>query len=141
MAILKRFMRPYRMRIILMLALLLLQALGTLFIPTLMAAIVDHGILAGDMAYIRRTVIVMLVAAAVVSGISIAHIYISSHNAALIGRDIRNAVFKKTQELSFADFGRFRTASMITRTDYESGYAADYLDWQQPDRFGSDASG
>lgn len=51
-----------------------------------------------------------------VAGISIAHIYLSSDNAALIGRDIRNALFRKTQELSVYDFNQFGTASMITRS-------------------------
>lgn len=50
------------------------------------------------------------------AGISIAHIYLSSDNAALIGRDIRNALFRKTQELSVYDFNQFGTASMITRS-------------------------
>lgn len=54
MRILIKFMRPYRGRIVLMLALLLLQALGTLAIPTLMSDIVDKGILAGNTTYIGR---------------------------------------------------------------------------------------
>lgn len=116
MRILIKFMKPYRDRIVLMFILLLLQALGTLIIPTLMSGIVNKGILAGDTAYIRETSLVMLAAAVLVAGISIAHIYLSSDNAALIGRDIRNAVFRKTQELSVYDFNQFGTASMITRS-------------------------
>lgn len=115
MKMLIQFMRPYKGRILLMLTLLLLQALGTLIIPTLMSDIVDKGILTGDTAYIWRTSAVMLGAAVLVTGISIAHIYLSSDNAALIGRDVRNAVFRKTQELSVYDFNQFGTASMITR--------------------------
>lgn len=111
-----RFMKPYRGRIVLMLALLLLQAVGTLIIPTLMSDIVNKGILTGDTGYIWQISIVMLIAAVSVSAVSIAHIYLSSDNAALIGRDMRNAVFSKTQELSVCDFGKFGTASMITRS-------------------------
>lgn len=116
MRILTKFMKPYSGRIILMFVLLLLQALGTLIIPTLMSDIVDKGILNGDTAYIWQTSLVMLVVAVLVAGISIAHIYLSSDNAALIGRDIRNAMFRKTQELSVYDFNQFGTASMITRS-------------------------
>lgn len=99
-----------------MLALLLLQAMGTLLIPTLMSDIVNKGILPGNTAYIWQISLVMLAAAVLVAGISIAHIYLSSDNAALIGRDIRNAVFRKAQELSVYDFNQFGTASMITRS-------------------------
>lgn len=116
MRILIKFMKPYRGRIVWMLALLLLQALGTLAIPTLMSDIVDKGILAGNTAYIGQISLVMLAVAVLVAGISIAHIYLSSDNAALIGRDIRNEVFQKTQELSVYDFNQFGTASMITRS-------------------------
>ncbi|MCM1102210.1 MAG: ABC transporter ATP-binding protein/permease [Clostridium sp.] len=128
MRILIKFMKPYRRRIALMFALLLFQALGTLIIPTLMSDIVNRGILIGDTAYIGRTGFVMLLAAVLVAGISIAHIYLSSDNAALIGRDIRNAVFRKTQELSVYDFDRFGAASMITRctsdvTQIQAGFA------------------
>ncbi|MCM1430732.1 MAG: ABC transporter ATP-binding protein/permease [Muribaculaceae bacterium] len=116
MRILSRFMKPYRGRIALMFVLLLFQALGTLIIPTLMSDIVNKGILVGDTAYIGRASLVMLLAAVLVAGISIVHIYLSSDNAALIGRDIRNTVFRRTQELSVYDFNRFGTASMITRS-------------------------
>lgn len=116
MKLLGRFMKPYRGRIAWMFVLLLLQAVGTLIIPTLMAGIVNNGILLGDVAYIRQTSVIMLLAALLVAGISTAHIYLSSDNAALIGHDIRSAVFDKAQELSVQDFNRFGTASMITRS-------------------------
>ena len=115
MRILTKFMKPYWGRIALMFALLLLQSLGMLIIPTLMSDIVNEGILTGNTAYIWQTSLVMLAAAVLVAGISVAHIYLSSNNAALIGRDIRNALFRKTQELSVYDFNQFGTGSMITR--------------------------
>lgn len=115
MRILTKFMKPYRGRIALMLFLLLLQAVGMLIIPTLMADIVNKGIMNGDAGYIWKTSLVMLAAAVLVAGISAVHIYLAADNAALIGRDIRNALFHKTQELSVQDFNQFGTGSMITR--------------------------
>ena len=55
MRILTKFMKPYRSRIALMFALLLLQAVGMLIIPTLMADIVNKGIMNGDAGYIWQT--------------------------------------------------------------------------------------
>ena len=115
MRILIKFMKPYRGRIVLMFILLLLQALGMLMIPTLMSDIVNEGILNGHTADIFQTSLVMLAAALLVAGVSVAHIYLSSDNAALIGRDIRNALFRQTQKLSVYDFNQFGIGSMITR--------------------------
>lgn len=116
MSILRKFMKPYSGKIILMFVFLLLQALGTLFIPTLMSDIVNDGILTGDMSHIWKNSIIMIVCAIGVVGITIVHIHISSDISSRIGRDIRNEVFRKTQTLSVSDFNRFGTASMITRS-------------------------
>lgn len=116
MEIISKFMKPYKMRIILMLFLLLIQALTMLMIPTFMSDIVDKGIVQSDMNYILKTSAVMLLTALVSAGISIAHIYLSSDNSALIARDIRKSVFRKTQEFAISDFNKFGTASMITRS-------------------------
>lgn len=112
---LTKFMKPYRGRIVLMFLLLLLQAVGMLAIPTLMSDIVNKGILSGNTGYILQTSLVMVAAAVLVAGISVIHIYLAADNAALIGRDIRNALFCKIQELSVHDFKQFGTGSMITR--------------------------
>lgn len=115
MQILTKFMKPYRGRIVLMFLLLLLQAVGMLAIPTLMSDIVNKGILSGNTGYILQTSLVMVAAAVLVAGISVIHIYLAADNAALIGRDIRNVLFCKIQELSVHDFKQFGTGSMITR--------------------------
>lgn len=115
MQILTKFMKPYRGRIVLMFLLLLLQAVGMLAIPTLMSDIVNEGILSGNTGYILQISLVMVAAAVLVAGISVIHIYLAADNAALIGRDIRNVLFCKIQELSVHDFKQFGTGSMITR--------------------------
>ncbi len=116
MSILSKFMKQYSARIVLMFTLLLLQALGTLLIPTLMSDIVNNGIFEGDILYIRKASAMMLVTAVAVVGIAIAHIYLSSDISARIGWDVRNSIFKKTQTLSLYEFNKFGTASMITRS-------------------------
>lgn len=49
-----RFLRPYRLSILVTLVLLFLQSISQLYLPTLMANIVDIGIVRGDTAYIWR---------------------------------------------------------------------------------------
>ncbi len=47
-----RFLKPYRIQIALVFVLVFLQSLANLYLPTLMADIVDTGIVKGDTAYI-----------------------------------------------------------------------------------------
>ena len=55
-----KFIIPYRKTLILVVVLLFLQTLGTLYIPTLTADIVNNGIVYGDIPYIIRTGGIML---------------------------------------------------------------------------------
>lgn len=110
-----RFLAPYRKRIAVMLFLLLLQVAGAFFIPTMTADIINHGILTGDLDYVLVTGSRMILTAVLVTVIAVSAAYLSASNSALIGRDIRNALFRKVQSLSLNEFNRFGTASMITR--------------------------
>lgn len=109
------FLTPYKIRIAAMLVLLLLQVAGTFLIPTMTADIINNGILTGDLNYVLLTGSRMILAAVLVTVIAVGAVYLSSCNSALIGRDIRNALFRKAQSLSVDEFNRFGTASMITR--------------------------
>ncbi len=48
------FLRPHRVAVIVTIVLVFIQSLANLYLPTLMADIVDHGIVRGDTAYIIR---------------------------------------------------------------------------------------
>src|SRR2546423_15450656 len=52
---LMRFMKPYRMMLVLVLVLAFAQSFVNLYLPTLMADIVDNGVVKGDIGYIWRT--------------------------------------------------------------------------------------
>lgn len=109
------FLAPYKKRTILMLFFLFIQVFGTLYIPTLTADIVDNGIITGDLNYIWRIGGIMVLVATFVTGFSILSTYQSSYVAASLGRDIRNALFRKAQGLTTEEFSQIGTGSMITR--------------------------
>ena len=52
---LMHFLAPYKKRIILMFIFLFLQVMGTLYIPTLTASIVNDGIVTGSLDTVWRT--------------------------------------------------------------------------------------
>lgn len=116
MRLLMRFMKPYRGLIAVTLLALLIDNVGTLLVPTMLANMVNTGITTGDIDYILRNGLYMLVATGMASGGTVLGCYLSARLAAHVACDIRNAVYDKSLELSASDFERFGTGSMITRS-------------------------
>lgn len=111
-----KFLSPYKGRVAVMITLLFLQVLGTLYIPTLTADIVNNGIVTGNIDYIWRIGGFMLIVAVLIAGVSILGTYLSTSIFAAMGRDIRNGLFQKSQSLTVNEFNHFGPASMITRS-------------------------
>ena len=111
-----RFMRPYRGLIAVTLFAVLIDNVGTLLVPTMLANMVNTGITTGDVDYILRNGLYMLIATGMASGGTVLGCYLSARLAANVACDIRNAVYDKSLELSASDFERFGTGSMITRS-------------------------
>lgn len=116
MRLLMRFMKPYRGLIAVTLLALLIDNVGTLLVPTMLANMVNTGITTGDIDYILRNGLYMLVATGMASGGTVLGCYLSARLAANVACDIRNAIYDKSLELSASDFERFGTGSMITRS-------------------------
>ncbi len=114
-----KFVLPLKKQLAIMILFLFIQVLGTLYIPTLTADIVNQGIVLGDVDYIRTTGTVMIGVAAATGIISILGTYLSSFLASSLGKNIRSALFRKSQEFSTNDFNKFGAASMITRNTHD----------------------
>lgn len=110
------YLEPYRPTIGLVVLLLFLQALCQLYLPTLMADIVDIGIAQGDIAFIIRVGAVMLLVALIGAAFTVAGGYYSAKVAMGLGKDLRSAVFTRIEGFSLQEFNRFGTSSLITRT-------------------------
>jgi len=92
------------------------QSLANLFLPTLMARIVDSGIVKGDTGYIVRVGGIMLLVTVAGMICAIAGSFFSSKVSIGFGRIIRGKVFSHVEEFSLHEFDTFSTASLITRT-------------------------
>lgn len=112
---LAKYLKPYWLPAILAPLFMVLEVVMDLMQPRLLQRIVDDGIAAGDVGEIRRTGLLMLGAAllGVIGGVGCT-IYssIASQN---FGRDLRGALFEKTQSLSFRNLDRLPTGTLITR--------------------------
>ncbi len=96
--------------------LVFLQSLSELYLPTLMADIVNIGILEGDTGYILRLGGLMLLVTAAGVLFSIAASYYSSSIASSFGKRIRSKLFSHVEHFSLQEFDKIGTASLITRT-------------------------
>lgn len=110
------FLMPYKKRLLLMIGLLFIQVMGTLYIPTLTANIVNNGIVAGDLDYVWKTGGFMLLTAVATAVFSILGTLTSTSISTSMGCDIRGALFRKAQDFSINNFNKFGAASLITRS-------------------------
>src|SRR5215471_17109193 len=111
-----RFLKPYRIPIAVVVVLVFLQSLANLYLPTLMAHIVDGGIIRGDTGYILRVGGVMLLVTIVGTTCAIIASYYSARVAVGFGQLIRGKLFSHVERFSLDEFDTVGTASMITRT-------------------------
>ena len=110
-----RFLKPYKVSLVVVILLTFLLTLGTLYVPTLTAAIVNNGVMKGNVSYIIKTGVVMLLISALTGAVTVWNNRLAADLSAGLARDIREAVFVKVQSFSITDFNKIGTASMITR--------------------------
>ncbi len=113
--LLRRFLAPYVVSVWLVIGLLLLQAIGNLFLPNLNADLINNGVAVGNIGYIWHTGAIMLGITAALGFISVAAVYLASRISMGVGRDIRTSVFSSVQTFSQVEMNRFGAASLITR--------------------------
>lgn len=116
MRLILKYLKNYKMIFVLNFISVFGFALVELGIPTIMAKIIDRGIIENNVAYIKNMALVMIVISIVGALGTILLGYCSSRISTGITRDIRNDIFKKAQEFSHTEYDKFGVSSMITRT-------------------------
>ena len=113
--LLRTYLRPYTGQVAVVVALLVVQTVGNLYLPNLNADIINNGVVKGNLHYILTTGGVMLAIALVLGVVAIVAVYWASRVAMGAGADIRGAVFARVQGFSAREINRFGTPSLITR--------------------------
>ena len=111
-----KFLKPDSLMVIAILVLVFLQTLGDLFLPTMMARIINDGVMKGDTAIIMRIGGYMLIIAFAGAACSVLASFYSSKTAQNLGTSIRSKVFRKVESFSLHEFDKFGTATLITRS-------------------------
>ena len=92
-----------------------LEVICELILPLIMAEIVDVAIPAGDTAYIFRLGAAMLALSLLSMAFGVLSAKYATFASQGFGANLRQCLFDKVQEFSFADIDRFSSASLITR--------------------------
>ncbi len=111
----RTYLRPYVVPLVAVLVLLLIGALGNLYLPDLNADIIDRGVVVGDTDHILRVGVLMLVVSGLLGLAAVAAVYLGARIAMGFGRDVRSAIFGKVETFSQVEVNEFGPASLITR--------------------------
>lgn len=113
--LLKR-LKPYSLSVFGVILFILLQSLSELYIPKLMADIVNEGILKNNISFVSSTGINMLLFTLGIVLFGIIANYLSSVITAKFAADLRSDIFTHVENFSLDEFNSLGTSSLITRT-------------------------
>jgi ATP-binding cassette subfamily B protein len=113
--LLRLHLRPYQGLLLAIVVLQAVQALASLYLPTLNADIIDQGVLAGDNHYIVMVGMAMLGVTLIQVVFSVGAVYFSAKVAMSFGRDVRGELFHRVTDFSAREVNQFGAPSLITR--------------------------
>jgi len=111
-----KYLKPYTLQMILLIALVFGTVAATLQLPDYMAKIINEGIVRSDNNIILYNGFLMLVIALGGAVCTVGVGYLASKIATSFSRDVRNEVFSRVESFSLVEFNKFSTASLITRS-------------------------
>lgn len=111
-----KYLKPYRLQVLLVLVLVLIQSFTELMLPTLLADIVDIGVVNSDNGFILQTGLYMIIIALAGSISTIWKSYLSARISTAFGKSIRKDVFTKIESFNAKEFDIISGSSLITRT-------------------------
>ncbi|BCW41918.1 multidrug ABC transporter ATP-binding protein [Arthrobacter sp. StoSoilB3] len=114
--VLVRFLRPHQRLLVGVVIFQLAQSIASLYLPTLNADIIDHGVATGDTDYILRMGGLMLLITLLQIACAVVAVYFGAKAAMGMGRDVRDAIFNRVGEFSEQEVTRFGAPSLITRS-------------------------
>lgn len=109
------YLKDYKKETILAPLFKMLEAIFELFIPLVMASIIDNGIKNSDKNYVLQMCFVMILLGIIGLVCSIIAQYYSAKAAIGFGTKLRHSLFAHIQSLSFTEIDTIGTSTMITR--------------------------
>ncbi|HJC91045.1 MAG TPA: ABC transporter ATP-binding protein, partial [Candidatus Mediterraneibacter excrementigallinarum] len=110
-----RSVREYKRQSFLTPVLVALEVLMEVLIPLLMANIIDIGIMQGDMGYIVKTGVLLVVMAILALFFGAKAGQLAAIASAGYAKNLRHDIFYKIQDFSFGNIDHFSTSGLVTR--------------------------
>lgn len=110
-----RYLKDYKKECVFAPLFKMLEATFELFVPLVMAAIIDTGIARSDTPYIIKMSIVLIVLGLIGLTCSITAQYFSAKAAVGFSTKVRHALFAHIESLSFSEMDKIGTSTLITR--------------------------
>lgn len=110
-----RFMKHYKKETVLAPLFKMLEASFELFVPLVMAAIVDRGIKNADIPYILKMGLVLGALALIGLATAATAQYFSARAAVGFAAELKHALFNHIQSMSYAETDKTGTSTLITR--------------------------
>ncbi len=112
---LRVYLKPYWKQAVIAPLLMVVEVVCDLMLPRLLQTIVDEGIAQSDMELVWRTGVLMVIVTAVGAVGGIGCTVFAVRASMNFGADLRSAVYRKVQTLSFGNLDRIGTAELVTR--------------------------
>ncbi len=115
MKTLSTYLKNYKKEAILAPVFKMLEALFDLFVPLVVADIINIGITNGDMHYVIKRVILMIILAIAGWLVSITAQYFAAKSSVGFATELRQAVFEHILSMSYSKLDTLGTGTLITR--------------------------
>ncbi len=110
-----KYVKPYISAFILGPLMMIVEVIGEVLLPAMMADIINIGAANHDISYIISKGIMMVITAFLMMAGGIGGAYFAARAAMHFGRDLRKDLFEKVQKFSFSNIDSFSTGSLVTR--------------------------
>lgn len=110
-----KYIKPYAKFYITGPIFMMVEVLGEILLPWLLAKIINIGVANHDISYIVKIGIIMVVTAIFMAAGGVMGAFFAAKAAMNTGTDLRMALFEKIQKFSFNNIDNFSTGSLVTR--------------------------
>lgn len=110
-----KYIKPYLKYYILGPCFMMVEVIGDVLLPYMLAKIINEGVTSHDIGYIVKMGIGMVLAAVMMAAGGVLGAWFAANAAMNFGADLRMDLFEKVQKFSFQNIDKFSTGSLITR--------------------------
>jgi len=109
------YLKPYWRRLTIAYVALFTALALQLYIPQLLARVIDEGLVAGNLRLLINAAVVIVVLAVLQGIFTFMRAYLFQYLAEMVGYDLRNELYAKLQGLSFSFYDKSQTGQLMSR--------------------------